>query len=91
MGDQNFIQGNISLLYHDLHVAVLEEDEENGGLKKKTFTSFVANILVKNDNPRKDEPARTANNIVLKRDPKKSFFNLIWMALFTGIGQIVAA
>jgi hypothetical protein len=89
MGDQNSIRGNISLLYHDLHIAVLEDDKENGGLKRKTFTSVVANILVKNDNPRKDEPVRTANNIALKRDPRKSFFNLLWMALFTGIGQIV--
>jgi hypothetical protein len=89
-GNQNALRGDVALLYHDLHIAVLEKDEESGGFKRKTFTSLAANILVKNDNPKKDEAIRTAKNIFLKRDPQKSYFNLLWMALFTGIGQIVA-
>jgi hypothetical protein len=89
-GNQNGIKGDVSLLYHDLHIAVMEKDKKTDTFKRKGFVSLVANILVKNDNPQKDEPVRTAHNIVLKRDPRKSYFNLLWMALFTGIGQIAS-
>ena len=87
-GNENGITGNVSMLYHDLHIAVMEKDDNADTLKRKTFTSMVANIFVKNDNPQKDEPVRTAENISIKRDPRKSFFNLLWMALFTGIVKI---
>jgi hypothetical protein len=45
---------------------------------------------VKNDNPKEDEAVRVADKIVLKRDPRRSFFNMLWMSLFTGIVKIVS-
>ena len=90
-GNENIIKGNVGMLYHNLHVAVLKKDKNTDTLKRRGLISLVANILVKNDNPKENEPVRKAENIVLKRDPRKSYFNLLWMALFTGIGQIVAA
>jgi len=89
-GNQNMLKGNVGLLYHDLHVAILEKDKEADTLKRRSFISLVANILVKNDNPKEDEPIRKANNVVLKREPRKSYFNLLLMGLFTGIAKIVA-
>ena len=87
-GNENGIKGDVFMLYRDLHIAVMEKDKNADTLKRKTFVSLVANIFVKNDNPKEGEPVRTAKNLVLKRDPRKSYFNLLWMALFTGIGKI---
>ena len=87
-GNQNMLSGSVGMLYHDLHVAVLKKDDDT--LKRRGLVSLMANILVKNDNPKEDEPVRKADNMVLKRDSRKSYFNLLWMALFTGIVKIVA-
>ncbi len=87
-GNENNLRGSVGMLYHDLHIAVLKKDGDT--LKRRGLISLIANVLVKNDNPKEDEPIRKAENIVLKRDSRKSYFNLLWMALFTGIGQIVA-
>jgi len=89
-GNQEGITGDVALLYHDLHIAVMERDKEADTMKRKTMVSLVANILVKNDNPKKDEPVRVARNISLRRDPRKSYFNMLWMALFTGIIKIAS-
>ena len=88
-GNENNLRGNVGMLYHDLHIAVLKKDGDT--LKRRGLVSLVANVLVKNDNPKEDEPIRKAENIVLKRDSRKSYFNLLWMALFEGIVKIVAA
>ncbi len=89
-GNESGVTGKVNFLYHDLHIAVMERDAEADTLKRKTFTSMVANILVKNDNPKEDEAVRVADKIVLKRDPHRSFFNMLWMSLFTGIVKIVS-
>jgi len=89
-GNESAIRGDVNLLYHDLHIAVMEKDKHADTMKRKTVISLVANVLVKNDNPKKDEPIRVANNISLKRDPRKSYFNMLWMALFTGIVNIAS-
>jgi hypothetical protein len=89
-GNEYAIHGDVSLLYHDLHIAVMGKDKDADTMKKKTVISMVANILVKNDNPKKDEPIRVANNISLKRDSRKSYFNMLWMALFTGVVKIAS-
>ena len=88
-GNENTLRGSVGMLYHDLHIAVLKKDADT--LKRRGFISLVANILVKNDNPKKDGQIRRADNIVLKRDFRKSYFNLLWMALFAGIVKIVSA
>ena len=89
-GNENGISGDVALLYHDLHIAVLKKDKEADTLKRRTVVSLVANVLVKNDNPMKDEPVRVAHNISVTRDHKKSYFNMLWMALFTGIIKIAS-
>ncbi|HKP31625.1 MAG TPA: hypothetical protein VJT83_02825 [Chitinophagaceae bacterium] len=87
-GNENGAAGDVNMLYHGLHVSVLAKDKNTNELKKKGFFSLIANIFVKNDNPKKKEPVRTAHNLRIKRGPERSFFNLLWMILFTGIGKI---
>ncbi|MEP7168838.1 MAG: alpha/beta hydrolase-fold protein [Bacteroidota bacterium] len=50
-------------------------------LKKKGFVTFLANTLIKNEN------TNTANNkqVNFTRDTTKSFFNLVWKTVFTGV------
>ncbi len=86
--NENGAKGTVSFQYTDLKVKLLEEDE-NGKKEKKKLLSFLANtILIKNDNPTKDEPARVAN-VAWSRVPQASFFNLMWKSVFVGIREIV--
>ncbi|MBC7616792.1 MAG: hypothetical protein H7202_12075 [Pedobacter sp.] len=80
--------GNVRFAYSDLKVKLLKEGAD-GKAEKKGLLSFLANtILIKNDNPSKDEPLRTAN-ISINRAPQASFFNLMWKSVFVGIREIV--
>jgi hypothetical protein len=89
-GNESAIHGDVSLLYHDLHIAVMKRDNDADTMKRRSVVSMVANAFVINDNPKKDEPIRVANNISLTRDRRKSYFNMLWMALFEGIIKITA-
>ncbi len=88
-GNENQASGDVSLLYKDLHVDLLKEDKNADTMKKKTLASMVANIMIWNDNPRENEPVRAAKNIAIRRAPNRSFFNMLFMVIFTGVGEIV--
>ncbi|HUC80063.1 MAG TPA: hypothetical protein VMR70_04070, partial [Flavisolibacter sp.] len=53
-GDQAKAQGNVTVLYSDLKLSLLEKEKDQKALDKKDVTSLLANLFViKNDNPRK--------------------------------------
>ena len=86
--NENNSRGTVSFQYTDLKIKLLEENE-NGKTEKKKLLSFLANtILIKDDNPSKDETARVAN-ITWTRVPQASFFNIMWKSVFVGIREIV--
>lgn len=86
--NENGSKGTVSFNYSDLNIKLLEEGED-GKAEKKKLLSFLANtVLIKNDNPSKDEPLRIAN-ITWNREPQASFFNLMWKSVFVGIREIV--
>ncbi len=72
--------GDAVLLYDNLKIKLLKSSEE--GIKTKGVTSFVANILIKDQNPSNGK-VRTAK-IDFNRIMNKSFFNLVWKSLFDG-------
>jgi len=76
--------GTLSLPYENLKISLLKKkgDEYN----KKGIFSLFANILVKNNNA--GDKIRTAN-IVYKRNRYRSFFNYIWLTIFTGMRDIM--
>ncbi len=82
-GDNYSAGGKLVMKYNDLKVDVLKRDEKTGSIKKKGLTSLLANIIVKNDNPRNGN-LREANPHY-DRDVRKSFFNLVWKTVFTGM------
>lgn len=79
---------NTQLLYDDLKVEVLKVDDETGNLKKRWFFSQLANNMILNDNnPTPDRPARVGEAMLVREDDE-SFFNLIWRSIYVSIKHI---
>jgi len=81
--------GTMHMYYNNLKIALLKEGEDGKPTKKKGLLSFIANtLIVKDENPAKGKPLRTAD-IVFERPPGASFFNLLWKSVFIGIRETV--
>lgn len=72
--------GDAVLLYDNLKIKLLKNTEEE--IKNKTVTSFLANIIIKDQNPSNGN-IRTGK-IAFERIITKSFFNLVWKSIFDG-------
>ena len=86
-GNDSSAKGHFVMKYSDLKVDVLKRDKDSKEIKKKGITSLLANIVVKNNNPnngdlRKEDPE-------YERNIQKSFFNLVWKTIFTGMKKTV--
>lgn len=92
--DFNFIgtdynaKGIIRLLYNDLTIKLLKQEDISKEYKDKKMISLLANITILNANPDKNKPVRivTVNHA---RDVNKSMFNLIWKSIFEGAQKTV--
>ncbi|MEO8763336.1 MAG: hypothetical protein ABI416_03575, partial [Ginsengibacter sp.] len=73
--------GKLVMQYNDLKIDVLSRNKKSNSIKKKGLKSLIANIIVKNDNPRNGNLREV--NPHFDRDVQKSFFNLIWKTIFT--------
>ena len=73
--------------YSDLKVDVLKRGKKSNDVKKKGLKSLVANIIVKNNNP--GNGALREVNPHYDRNVQKSFFNLVWKTIFTGMKKTV--
>lgn len=86
-GDNVKGRGTVKLIYSDLNITALKSTDE--ALKKRGLLSFIANaVIIKKDNPLQGKAVRT-EMAEFERDPKKSFFNLVWKTIFTGAAQTV--
>ena len=82
-------RGTMHMYYNNLKIALLKEGEDGKPTKKKGLLSFLANtLIVKDENPVKGKPLRTAD-IVFERPPGASFFNLLWKSVFIGMRETV--
>jgi hypothetical protein len=78
-GNENEGTANITMPYRDLKIAVLKPEDTT---KNKPILTFLANnILLYDHNPMPDDTLRRAT-AYQKRNPKASFFNLIWKCVF---------
>jgi hypothetical protein len=82
LGNDYKSSGEVLFLYKDLSVDILKKGEGQE-LKTKDLVSFLANALLKNNNPRNNE-TYTAK-VEYERDINKSFFNLLWKSIFDGV------
>jgi hypothetical protein len=85
-GNERRASGEVKFIYSNLKVNILKKEEGSHEFKKKGLMSFFANVLIiKDSNPAGGE-TRLAHPYY-ERDIKKSFFNLVWKTLFTGIKE----
>ena len=85
-GDSYGTNGNLTILYDDIKVSLLKKNNEENKYQKKFLPTLAAGLLVKKSNPGSNEKTRVAE-VHYKRDMNKSFFNLLWKSIFTGIKQ----
>lgn len=82
------MDGPVKIQYEALKVTMLEKDKLSKELDKKSLLSFLANIVIKNSNPKKNEDVRVVQ-VHLDRDINRSIFNFAWKTLFKGIKETV--
>lgn len=84
----NGSHGTVQALYKDLKVSSLVR-EADGSLGKDGLISFLVNtLLITPNNPEEGESARIAY-FTHDHPPTRSFFNLMWKSIFTGIKENV--
>lgn len=87
-GNDYTADGTVKMMYDDLKVATLEKDKGSSQLDTKALSSFIANIMIKNANPKGNNDVRVAQ-VHLDRNTNSSFFNFSWKTLFKGIKETV--
>lgn len=89
LGNERSAGGTLKFRYSNLRIAMLKEEKDGKGSGRKGLASLLANIMaIHNENPSPGEALRVVKPR-FTRDPKKSFFNLIWKTIFVGIKQTV--
>ena len=86
-GNNDRAGGDFVMKYEDLKVAVLKRDKQSNEVKKRGLVSLVANLIVKNDNPKRDDLRKEKPEY--ERNIYKSFFNLVWKTIFEGMRMTV--
>jgi hypothetical protein len=86
-GNNTGAKGDFVMKYKDLKVDILKRDKTTKAIKKRGFLSMAANLILVNDNPGKQGLREV--NPVSERNIYKSFFNLVWKTIFTGMKKTV--
>ena len=86
-GNNTSSGGSFIMKYNDLKLDVLKRDKNTNKVKKRGMVSLAANLLVQNNNP----GSSGLRNVNPKYDRNiyKSFFNLLWKTIFTGMKETV--
>ncbi len=86
-GDNLSAGGKLVMKYSGLKIDVLKNDKKLNSVKKKKLTSFIANTIIKNDNPANGKLREV--NAHFDRNMQKSFFNLLWRTILNGMKKTV--
>ena len=82
--NEKYSSGSLLFLYHDLKIELLNKETNKSALKEKLI-SFVANkFLIKESNPKKNEPPRR-ELIFYQRNPNRFIFNYTWKSVLSGL------
>ncbi len=88
-GNERSAAGIVKMQYSNLRIAMLKEEKDGKGSERKGLVSLLANLMaIHNENPSPGQPLRVAKPRYT-RHPQKSFFNLLWKTVFTGVKQSV--
>ncbi len=84
-GTKKSMTANITMLYNNLRVRILEFNADDKKVKRNAWYSMLANtILLNNDNPLKGGKTTHAR-FSMDRKNDQSFFGFVWKSLFKGI------
>lgn len=86
--NETVAKGNIDLFYTDMKVDILKLDNKTDTLKKKKFLSFITNLALPNDNPKKSGKFRKGP-IDVSRNPRTSFFGFTWQEMRDGMSSTI--
>lgn len=88
-GDKKQLHTNLTMLYSNLRIRVLEKNDQNNILKKNTWHTLIANsVLLRNDNPMfNGKIIKPKFDISYQQD--YSFFKYIWKAILKGVKESV--
>ena len=78
---------NLELLYHNLNMSILKKDKSDN-LKKKDLASFIANMIIRRNNPDGNQ-TRNVTGEIYQRDIHTAFFGLVWTSIFSSAKKIV--
>jgi len=84
-GNDTKAGGDFVMQYDDLNVDVMKIDKDTKKIKKRGLLSLAANMVVKDSNPQSGDLRKETPEY--NRDIFKSFFNLVWKTVFTGMKQ----
>ena len=90
-GDWNFrmdddeVIGRMKFLYEGLKVDLVDSMTMAKGKGKLAIESFLANTLIKNNNPRKLFKNAVVSDIYVKRNQSKFIFSTWWKATLSGL------
>ncbi len=86
-GNDTHTNGKATIKYDGLKVKMLKSDgDSTTALEKKGLMTTLANLLIKNSNPRNGNLRE--GEIDFERDITKSFFNLLWKSIFQAVQRI---
>ncbi len=85
-GTDSSSNGQLLMLYKDMKITLLKKDKKENKYDKKGLASLAANLIMKKSNPEGNKDPRVAD-VHFNRILNKSFFNLIWKTIFTGVKE----
>ena len=80
-GNNTSAHGPFLMTYNNMKIDVMKRDDETNKIKKRGLLSLAANLVVDNKNSNTSVKAHFDRNIY------KSFFNLVWKTIFTGMKE----
>lgn len=83
--DNEEVRGKMLFLYEGLKVDLVDSLTMVKGRGKLAIESFLANTLIKNNNPRKLFGNAVGSDIYVKRNQSKFIFNTWWKATLSGL------
>ena len=79
-------KGNVNMYYSGMKMAFLEKDKNSDTLDRKGFLSFVSNLTMPNDNPRKNGEFKKGP-VNVERESWQSFFKFLFDASLDGMSS----
>jgi hypothetical protein len=85
--DNRLAKGEMKLFYRNLKISLLKV-KEGGKYKKRGFKSLMANIFIRQNNPKPGKPIKVGRILFIREQPI-SIFAYIWKAILSGFKSCV--